>query len=165
MHEKQEVGGGKMEEQLVKLLAEKNLIISTAESCTGGLIAGTIVNVAGASSVFNEGFITYSNEAKEKRLGVGHDTLEKYGAVSGETVREMAEGLAKVTGADVTIVSSGIAGPDGGTIEKPVGLVYLCCFVKGKTYVRKNIIAGDRQQVREQAVKEAIELAIDSINK
>lgn len=154
-----------MEEQLVKLLLKKNFIISTAESCTGGLIAGTIVNVPGASAVFNEGFVTYSNEAKEKRLGVSHDTLEKYGAVSEETVREMAEGLARVTGADVTIVSSGIAGPDGGTKEKPVGLVYLCCYVKEKLYVKRNIFTGDRQQIREQAVKSAIELVIDSISK
>lgn len=154
-----------MEEQLVKMLMEKGLSISTAESCTGGLIAGTIVNVAGASAVFNEGFVTYSNEAKEKRLGVSHATLEKSGAVSEETVKEMAQGLRKATGADVTIVSSGIAGPDGGTKEKPVGLVYLCCCVGNELYVSKNIFAGDRQQVREQAVRAAIELVIDSINK
>jgi nicotinamide-nucleotide amidase len=123
------------------------------------------VNVAGASSVFKEGFITYANEAKEKRLGVKRETLEKYGAVSEETVKEMAVGLAKETLADVTIVSSGIAGPDGGTKEKPVGLVYLCCFVNGKTYVEKNIFSGDRQSVRHQAVDRAIKLVIDSINK
>lgn len=154
-----------MEEKLVKILMEKGLSISTAESCTGGLIAGTIVNVAGASAVFNEGFVTYSNEAKEKRLGVSHDTLENKGAVSEETVKEMAQGLRRVTGADVAIVSSGIAGPDGGTEEKPVGLVYLCCSTGNELYVSKNIFKGDRQQVREQAVRTAIELVIDSISK
>lgn len=155
----------KPEEVLVRMLAEKGLSIATAESCTGGLIAGAIVNVAGASSVFNEGFVTYSNASKEKRLGVSHATLEKKGAVSEETVREMAQGLMKETSADVTIVSSGIAGPDGGTKEKPVGLVYLCCCCNGETYVEKNIFSGDRQQVRVQAVKAALELVIDSISK
>lgn len=154
-----------MEEELVKILAEKGMYISTAESCTGGLIAGAIVNVAGASSVFKEGFVTYSNESKEKRLGVSHSTLENAGAVSEETVREMAQGLMKVTGADVTIVSSGIAGPDGGTPEKPVGLVYLCCCTGNGMYVSRNIFNGNRQQIREQAVNTAIELVIDSINK
>lgn len=154
-----------MEEELVKILAEKGMYISTAESCTGGLIAGAIVNVAGASSVFKEGFVTYSNEAKEKRLGVSHSTLESTGAVSEETVKEMAQGLMKVTGADVTIVSSGIAGPDGGTPEKPVGLVYLCCCTGNGLYVSRNIFNGNRQQIREQAVNAAIELVIDSISK
>lgn len=154
-----------MEEELVKILAEKGMYISTAESCTGGLIAGAIVNVAGASSVFMEGFVTYSNESKEKRLGVSHSTLENTGAVSEETVKEMAQGLMKVTGADVTIVSSGIAGPDGGTPEKPVGLVYLCCCTGNGMYVSRNIFNGNRQQIREQAVNTAIELVIDSINK
>lgn len=154
-----------MEEELVKILAEKGMYISTAESCTGGLITGAIVNVAGASSVFKEGFVTYSNESKEQRLGVSHSTLESTGAVSEETVKEMAQGLMKVTGADVTIVSSGIAGPDGGTPEKPVGLVYLCCCTGNGLYVSRNIFNGNRQQIREQAVNAAIELVIDSINK
>lgn len=154
-----------MEEELVKILAEKGMYISTAESCTGGLIAGAIINVAGASSVFKEGFVTYSNESKEQRLGVSHSTLENAGAVSEETVKEMAQGLMKVTGADVTIVSSGIAGPDGGTPEKPVGLVYLCCCTGNGLYVSRNIFNGNRQQIREQAVNAAIELVIDSINK
>lgn len=154
-----------MEKELVKILTERGLCISTAESCTGGLIAGTIVNAAGASAVFKEGFVTYSNESKEKRLGVSHSTLEKNGAVSEETVKEMAQGLMRVTGADVTIVSSGIAGPDGGTKEKPVGLVYLCCCTGNGMYVSRNVFTGDRQHVREQAVRAAIELVIDSISK
>lgn len=153
-----------MEELLVKLLSEKKMTIATAESCTGGLIAGTIINAAGASAVINEGFITYSNEAKEKYLGVSHDTLEKYGAVSRETVTEMASGCAAAAGADVALVSSGIAGPDGGTAEKPVGLVYIACFVRGIIRVAENIYTGDRQQVRKQAVQTALQLAIDMIS-
>ena len=152
-----------MEEQLVNILIEKSMTISTAESCTGGLIAGTIINVSGASAVFNEGFITYSNDAKIKYLNVNKGTLEAFGAVSEETVKEMAKGCAKATGSRVSIVSSGIAGPDGGTNEKPVGLVYVACYVDGYIKVLRNIFTGNRQQVRTQAVKVAIELAIDMI--
>ena len=152
-----------MEENLVKMLTQKRMTISTAESCTGGLIAGRIINVSGASSVYNEGFITYSNEAKEKYLGVKHETLEQYGAVSHETVEEMAKGCAAASGADVALVSSGIAGPEGGTDDKPVGLVYVACFVKGNVKVIRKIYDGNRQEVRSQAVSTAIELAIDMI--
>lgn len=152
-----------MEELLVKLLRDRNMTISTAESCTGGMIAARIINVAGASSVYNEGFITYSNEAKEKNLGVSHETLEKYGAVSEETVREMAVGCAKAANADCTLVSSGIAGPDGGTREKPVGLVYIACFVNDEIKIVKNIFSGNRQEVREQAVEAAVKLAVDML--
>lgn len=152
-----------MEELLVKILMEKDMTISTAESCTGGLIAASIINVAGASAVYNEGYITYSNAAKEKQLGVKRETLEKYGAVSSQTVEEMAEGCARSSGADVALVSSGIAGPDGGTVEKPVGLVYIACFVRGKIRVIKNVFSGSRQEVRNEAVKAALQLAIDMI--
>ncbi len=152
-----------MEEQLVNFLIEKGMTISTAESCTGGLIAGTIINVSGASAVFNEGFVTYSNEAKIKYLNVNESTLESFGAVSKETVIEMAKGCAKAANSRVSIVSSGIAGPDGGTKEKPVGLVYIACYVDGGIKVLKNVFIGNRQQVRNQAVNVAIELAIDMI--
>ena len=152
-----------VEEKLVQLLTEKKLKISTAESCTGGLIAAAIVNVPGASEVFEEGFVTYSNDAKSRHLGVKKQTLDQYGAVSEETVSEMAEGCAKRTGADITIVSSGIAGPGGGTEDKPVGLVYIAFYYKGKVYVFKNIFSGDREQVRRQAVAKAINNAVDII--
>ncbi len=152
-----------MEELLVEKLNELGYSVSTAESCTGGLVAAAIVNVAGASSVFNEGFITYSNDAKQKHLCVKAETLDAYGAVSEETVREMLIGCADNAKSDVAIATSGIAGPDGGTTEKPVGLVYIGCLVKGEIRVSKNVFSGDRMQVREQSVRHAIELAVDML--
>lgn len=151
------------EEELVNLLMEKKLVISTAESCTGGMVASNIINVAGASEVYSEGFITYANKAKMKYLGVKGSTLEKYGAVSRETVCEMAEGCAGNTGADVTIVTSGIAGPGGGTEEKPVGLVYFACFYQGRTTVRREVFQGSRMEVRKAAAEYAIKFVLDII--
>lgn len=149
--------------ELVGRLTEKHMTVSAAESCTGGLIAASIISAAGASAVINESFVTYSNEAKEKYAGVSHKTLEEYGAVSKETVTEMTLGCAQRAGADMAIASSGIAGPGGGTEEKPVGLVYIGCCIRGKIEVQKNIFDGDRQQVRQQTVIAALKLAIDMI--
>lgn len=142
--------------EVARLLEEKKLHVATAESCTGGLIAGTLVNVPGISAWFGEGYVTYSNEAKEKLLGVSHETLVTYGAVSEQTAKQMAEGVAKAAGVEVSIVSTGIAGPDGGTDEKPVGLVYLGCFCNGVVCVEKHIFDGDRAQVRMQSVRAAL---------
>lgn len=147
-----------LEDVVVNLLAERNLTVATAESCTGGLIAGRIVNVSGASSVFNEGIITYSNEAKQKRIHVKEETLQKYGAVSYETAKEMACGVKEVTASDTSIAVTGIAGPLGGTDEKPVGLVYIACCVLDKIEVRKFNFQGTRQQVRESTVINALNL-------
>lgn len=152
-----------LEEKLVQLLADNNMSITTVESCTGGLIAGTIVNVAGASDVFNEGYITYSNNAKERLVGVSHETLEKYGAVSKETAEEMARGAALAAGADVALSSTGIAGPGGGTKDKPVGLVYIGCYVKGQVKVWRCLFKGNREEVRKQTVETAIKNAINLI--
>lgn len=113
-------------------LLEQNISISSAESCTGGLFAQTLTEVPGISSVFDRGFVTYSNQAKMDELGVKAETLEKFGAVSEETAVEMAEGLKKVTGSRLCISVTGIAGPDGGTEEKPVGLVYICAILDDK---------------------------------
>lgn len=146
------------EERIAALLKEHQLTVTTAESCTGGLIAATLVNVPGISSQFNEGYITYSNEAKEKLLGVSHETLQQFGAVSPETAKEMAIGAKKAANADISIVSTGIAGPDGGTAEKPVGLVYLGCCCKEQVKVEKHIFSGDRREVREASVQAALEL-------
>lgn len=151
------------EERLVNLLMKRKLIISTAESCTGGLVAAQMINVAGSSAIYKEGFITYANEAKMKYLGVREETLKKFGAVSRETVTEMAEGCAKRTGADVSVVTSGVAGPGGGTADKPVGLVWFACFYRGKTEVRKEIFPGDRQAVRKAAADYAIKFVLDTI--
>ena len=121
-----------LEEQLVNKLIEKNWHISCAESCTGGLAASRIVNVANASKVFNASFVTYANEAKIKYLSVSPETIEKYGVVSEEVVLEMANGVAKETGAEVGIAISGIAGPGGGTEKKPVGMVCFGFYVNGE---------------------------------
>ncbi|MBR3646196.1 MAG: CinA family protein [Lachnospiraceae bacterium] len=154
-----------IEELLVKKLKNKNLTISTAESCTGGLVAATIVNVSGASDVFNEGYVTYANEAKNRILGVDNEVLNTVGAVSAKTAKMMAKGCARNAHADIGISTTGIAGPGGGTKEKPVGLVYIGCYYKGKEIAVKNIFEGDRTTVRNSAVKAAIKLAIDIIDK
>lgn len=135
-----------------ELLVSRKLTISTAESCTGGLLSGRLINYPGISAVFLEGAITYSNEAKMKRLNVNEETLEKYGAVSEQTAREMADGIAKAAGTDIGISVTGIAGPGGGSPEKPVGLVYTGMHINGATKVRKLNLSGSRQEVRNQVV-------------
>ena len=148
-----------LEEQVARLLLESGYSITTTESCTGGLLAGRLMNVPGISAAYKEGYITYSNEAKEKLLQVSHQTLEKYGAVSKETAYEMALGAANAANADVALSTTGIAGPDGGTPEKPVGLVYIGCCIKGEVTVEGHLFAGERAQVRVLAVEAALQLA------
>ena len=126
---------------------EKNLTISTAESCTGGMIASKLVDVSGISKSFMEGLVTYSNDSKTKRLKVKKETLEKYGAVSEETAREMLAGLTT----DIGISTTGIAGPDGGTKEKPVGLVYIGIKVENEIQVFRKELKGDRNKIRQRA--------------
>ena len=145
-------------EEVVKLLKEKKMTVTTVESCTGGLLSGTLVDVAGASDVFMQGFVTYANEAKVSLVGVKEATLEAYGAVSEQTAREMAEGGARVAKAEVCLSVTGIAGPGGGGIEKPVGLVYIGCHVNGNTVVERNVFSGSRREVREQSVLAALKL-------
>ena len=146
-----------IEDVTAKLLVEKNLTISTAESCTGGLLAGTLINYPGISEIFMEGAITYSNEAKMKRLGVKKETLDKFGAVSEETAREMAQGIAREARTNIGVSTTGIAGPGGGTEEKPVGLVYVGLCINGETKVKKFNFFGDRERVRRRSVLEAID--------
>ena len=148
-----------LEEELVKLLTKRHASITTAESCTGGLVSGRIVNASGASEVFHQSFVTYSNEAKKKLLGVDEETLASVGAVSEETAAQMAEGAAKAAHAQVALSVTGVAGPDGGTPEKPVGLVYIGCHCFGVTTVEKHLFAGGRQKVREASVEAALILA------
>ena len=152
-----------LEEELVTLLKEKGYTVTTAESCTGGLVSGTIVNTAGASDVLNEAYITYSNQAKEKLLGVSHETLEQFGAVSPQTAKEMAEGAARAAEADMGLSTTGIAGPGGGTKEKPVGLVYVGCSLHQKTETIECRFSGDRQENRRQAVERVLSLAIEML--
>lgn len=147
-----------LEEAVVELLRDKEMTLTTAESCTGGLLSGRILNVSGASSVYEEGYITYSNKAKERLLGVSCETLEKYGAVSRETALEMARGAAAAAGAPAALSVTGIAGPGGGTKEKPVGLVYIGCFVRGRERAEGFLFSANRAKNRESAVASALAL-------
>lgn len=147
-----------LEEKIVQELQKRKLTITTAESCTGGLFAGRILNVSGASSVYNEGYITYSNEAKERLLGVQHATLETYGAVSEQTAGEMARGAARAANADIGLSTTGIAGPTGGTPEKPVGLVYVGCAIGDEVIVEECHFQGSREENRNAAVEAALQL-------
>jgi len=142
--------------EVIRTLIGEGLSVATAESCTGGMIASTIVDYPGASDCFNEGYVTYSNEAKVKNLGVKTETLEAYGAVSEQTAKEMAIGVKDKSGADFGLSSTGIAGPGGGTIEKPVGLVYIACAYKDKCIVKELHLKGNRTSVRKKTVKEAL---------
>lgn len=148
-----------LEQWIVKELTKRHASITTAESCTGGLVSATIVNVGGASEVFNQSFVTYSNDAKMKLLGVKKETLDSVGAVSRETAEQMARGAAEAADAEVALSVTGVAGPDGGTPEKPVGLVYIGCSCFGETVVEKHNFKGDRQKVRNASVTAALTLA------
>lgn len=154
-----------LEESVIRLLEEKKMTVTTAESCTGGKLSGRLLNVAGASGVYNEGYITYANASKEKILGVKHETLETYGAVSEQTAAEMALGAAKAAGADAALSVTGIAGPGGGTAEKPVGLVYIGCAVNGEVTVREYRFTGNREKNRDYAVARAITLLREELLK
>lgn len=154
-----------LESKIVEMLAERGLTVATAESCTGGFLGGTIVNVSGASQVYHEGYITYSNEAKERILGVKGETLRQYGAVSRQTAEEMAVGAALCANSEAALSTTGIAGPDGGTAEKPVGLVYIGCFLKGEVTVKEFRFQGSREENRRQAVSEALTMLYDQLNR
>ena len=145
-------------EEVVELLKVDELTVTTAESCTGGLVAARLVDVPGVSEVFKQGFITYSNKAKRKLLNVKKTTLKEFGAVSEKTAREMAKGAILASGADAAIATTGIAGPDGGTEEKPVGLVYIGVSVRGQMYVEEYHFEGERSEVRESTVQAALAL-------
>ena len=145
--------------EIVTSLKQSGTRICCAESCTGGMIAAAITDIAGSSAVFSRGFVTYSNQAKINMVGVKPETLNLYGAVSGQTVSEMASGAitASEDEADFAVAVSGIAGPDGRTVEKPVGLVYICVLRKGEVgQVTRYVFDGDRQSVRTQTVENAL---------
>ncbi|MGL6173229.1 MAG: competence/damage-inducible protein A [Cellulosilyticaceae bacterium] len=153
-----------LEEQILKLLKQYNYTIATAESCTGGLLAGTLVNCSGISNYFKEGIVSYSNEAKEKYLGVRHETLTQYGAVSRQTAEEMARGAQKAANASIGLATTGIAGPEGGTKEKPVGLVYIGIAVGEACYTHELHLQGNRQTIREKTVKNVLYQLYQLIN-
>ena len=152
-------------EALVALLVQKGLKIATAESCTGGLLAKLITDVSGASAVFDYGIVSYANEIKWGQLGVKRETVETYGAVSEQTAREMAQCAAKNAGADIGLSTTGIAGPTGGTAEKPNGTCYIGVYFNGTTTVtRVNTGLSDRNQNRALFAEKALTLAKETID-
>lgn len=147
-----------LEKAVVDLLLANNLTLACAESCTGGMLSSRLVNVAGVSEVYKAGYVTYSNKAKRRLLNVKKGTLQKYGAVSSRTAEEMVKGAAFFSKADVAVALTGIAGPDGGTKDKPVGLVYIGCNVKGTVTVKEFRFKGNRTKIREAATSAALML-------
>jgi nicotinamide-nucleotide amidase len=141
-----------------KKLHESNLSLVSAESCTGGWVAKKMTDLAGSSAIFDRGFVTYSNQAKQDMLDVSNETLEKYGAVSEQVVIEMVEGALKYSQADIALSISGIAGPGGGTDEKPVGTVCFGWMKRGEKPIAKTVLLeGDRDKIRKQAVELSLE--------
>ena len=147
-----------LEKAVADLLLERDLTITFAESCTCGMLSARMVGVPGVAECYKAGFVSYSNKAKRKFLGVKKHTLDKHGAVSEQTAGEMAKGAALAAKADVAVAITGIAGPDGGTKTKPVGLVYIACYIKGKVTVEKYQFKGNRSKIRESAVASALGL-------
>lgn len=152
-------------EAVLSAARKKGLRIATAESCTGGLIAGCLTEIAGSSDVVDRGFITYSNDAKAKMIGVQPATLEKRGAVSAETALEMAQGALKYSQAQLAVSATGIAGPGGATDTKPVGLVYIGIASGKSSLTIKNLFIGDRAAVRLATVETALTALLDEIRK
>lgn len=142
---------------VAQLLLEKNRTIACAESCTGGMIASQLVDYPGISQVLLEGIVAYSNESKRNRLGVKAETLQKYGAVSAQTAAEMARGIAEASGASIGLATTGIAGPDGGTADKPVGLVYIGLCMDGKVQTKELHYEGKRNKIRERTAYYALD--------
>lgn len=158
-------GDKALSETVTEMLIENGLTVATAESCTAGLLSAAITEAGGASEVFKKGVVTYSNEAKEELLGVSHDTLEKYGAVSEKTACEMAEGIKKSAKCDIAVSVTGIAGPGGGSEEKPVGLVFVGISSCRGTFAKKLNLNGDRKKVRTLTVLNALDLIRQEIMK
>ncbi len=152
-----------LEKAVVDLLAANDLTACTVESCTGGMLSARLINVPGVSDVFKSGYVTYSNKSKRRLLGIKKNILVKYGAVSEQIAREMARSAAALAKTDVCISTTGIAGPDGGSPEKPVGLVYIGCNVCGKITVKECHFSGSRSKIRESAVSAALSLMRECI--
>jgi len=152
-----------LETHIVKALKDQNKTITLAESCTGGMLASRLVNVSGVSDVFKESYVLYDNDSKMKQLGINQAVLEKYGAVSEQCVYELAYQLAQRTDADLSVSISGVAGPEGGSEDKPVGTVYFGITHESKTKTYKQIFAGDRQMIREKATAYALYLVMKGL--
>ena len=151
-----------LEVSLVRLLMQKNMTLSTAESCTGGMLAQKITSVPGVSSVYAGGFVTYATEEKHKMLGVPRKILRENGAIAKKTAKQMALGAARQTGTDVAVSVTGNAGPDAAE-GKPVGLVYIGVCIDGKAVGRKFLFTGSRNEIREKACAEAMRLILEKI--
>lgn len=150
--------GLELHEEIARLFSVNKMTLAVAESCTGGMLSSKLVSVAGSSNWFREGAVTYSNEAKIKRLGVNEETLAAHGAVSAETAAEMAEGIRLSSGADVGISTTGFAGPDGGTADNPVGTVYIGVSTKENCFTKRLQISGKRERVRSMACLHALDI-------
>ena len=148
-------------DKVSNLLKQKNYTVATAESCTGGLIAHTLTNISGSSDYFDRGIISYSNNAKIELLGVSEDILKEYGAVSEQVAEAMAKGVRTRSNVDIGIATTGIAGPTGGTNEKPVGLVYIGISTADNTVVKKFNFLGDRLQNKEETCNAALNMLLD----
>lgn len=152
-------------ERLIADLASKGAMMVTAESCTGGLIGASLTDISGSSAVFERGYITYSNEAKMSNLGVSEEALIQFGAVSGEVAEQMAKGAVQASKAEFGISVTGIAGPGGGTEDKPVGLVYIGLAADdGRSKVIRHLFTGDRSAVRQQTVDTALTEMLDWVS-
>ena len=148
--------------KIVKLLTSKGLTVSFAESCTGGLLSSSITSISGSSKVFNMGLVTYSNNAKVKLLKVPKKTINKYGAVSYETCLSMVKNLSKISKSNISISITGVAGPNGGTKEKPIGLVYIGLKKGRKTIIKKNLFNSKKRILIQKAtVKQALKLILN----
>ena len=150
--------------EMFSLLEQNQFTIATAESCTGGLIAASLTDIAGSSAYFDRGFVTYSNEAKTQMLDVNPLTLKRFGAVSEQCARLMARGAYAHSNANVTVSVTGIAGPGGGSVDKPVGTVYIGVVVEDDATVHKHVFEGDRQSIRQQTVLAAITHMIEALS-
>ena len=148
--------------KIVKLLTKKKLTVSFAESCTGGLLASSITSISGSSKVFNMGLVTYSNNAKVKLLQVPKKTITKYGAVSYETCLSMVQNLSKISKANISISITGVAGPNGGTKAKPVGLVYIGLKKGSKIIVKKNYFKSKKRiSIQKATAKQALKMILN----
>ena len=150
--------------KIVKLLTKNKLTLSFAESCSGGLLASSITSISGSSKVFNMGFVTYSNNAKVKLLKVPKKTITKYGAVSYETCLSMVKNLSKISKSNISISITGVAGPKGGTKEKPVGLVYIGLKKGNKIIIKKNLFKSkNRVSIQKATVNQALKMILNTL--
>ena len=156
---------GDLADRFLKACARHEILVATAESCTGGMIISLLTDIPGSSSMVDRGFVTYSNEAKTDMVGVSEETLEKHGAVSAETAHEMAAGALKNSRAGIALAVTGIAGPDGGTAEKPIGLVWFGLARPGQPVLteKRRFENRGRDYIRRETVKHALSMALKAL--